>query len=67
MVEKAVQVLVIFSIFTNYMRNNLLELNSKMIKFANPIKLFKAMKKQARRCACMKCVIYLWILLFGIL
>lgn len=42
------QVLVIFSIFTNYMRNNLLELNSKMIKFANPIKLFKAMKKTGK-------------------
>lgn len=39
------QVLVLFSIFTNYMENNLLELNSKMIKFANLIKLFRAMKK----------------------
>lgn len=43
--EKAVQVLVVFSTCTNDMGNNLLELNSKMIKFANRTKLFRAMKK----------------------
>lgn len=57
------QVLVLFSVFTNYMGNNgnnLLELSSKMMKFANPIKLFRAMKKkQTRRYAFMKCVISL--------
>lgn len=39
------QVLVVFSTFTNDVGNNLLELNSKMIKFANRTKLFRAMKK----------------------
>lgn len=39
------QVLVVFSTFTNDMGNNLLELNSKMIQFANPTKLFRVMKK----------------------
>lgn len=57
----------VFSIFTNYMGNNLLELKSKMIMFANPIKLFRAMKVTSERYAFMKCMINLWILLFGIL
>lgn len=48
MVEKAVQVLVVFSICTDYMGNNLLEFNSKMITFANPIKLFRAMKVKSQ-------------------
>lgn len=47
-VEKAVQVLVVFSTFTNDVGNNLLELNSKMIKFANRTKLFRAMKKTSK-------------------
>lgn len=38
------QVLLVFSIFTNSMGNNLQELKSKMITFANPIKLFRVMK-----------------------